>query len=70
MRSDASDGRANQCVSAENGETIAGLAEDKQMTICHDRDLICNGGFLATPSHLTYGDDIIKAADWVVQKVR
>lgn len=49
-----------------NQTAITG-AEGKRLTVCHENDAVCSGGFINV-DHLTYGDDATTAAQFVVQK--
>ncbi|OHW96995.1 cutinase [Colletotrichum incanum] len=42
-------------------------AEGKTKIICHENDAVCSGGFI-TIDHLTYGEDVSAAAQFVLQK--
>jgi len=50
----------------QNQTAITG-ATDKTLTICHENDAVCAGGFI-TVDHLTYGEDDNTAAQFVTQR--
>ncbi|KAJ4286510.1 hypothetical protein N0V90_013210 [Kalmusia sp. IMI 367209] len=49
-----------------NQTAITG-AEGKRLTICHENDAVCSGGFI-TVDHLTYGEDAATAAQFVIEQ--
>ncbi|KAL5392902.1 hypothetical protein DPSP01_000597 [Paraphaeosphaeria sporulosa] len=51
-----------------NQTAITG-AEGKTLTICHENDAVCSGGFI-TVDHLTYADNADEAAQFVVGKAQ
>ncbi|KAF2684258.1 carbohydrate esterase family 5 protein [Lentithecium fluviatile CBS 122367] len=51
-----------------NQTAITG-AEGKRLTVCHENDAVCSGGFI-TVDHLTYAEDADTAAQFVIQKAQ
>ncbi|TLS21243.1 uncharacterized protein PpBr36_10455 [Pyricularia pennisetigena] len=50
-----------------NGKGVTGVDPSRTLVICHDRDNICEGGTQVRQAHLTYGQDVGKAASFIVQ---
>ncbi|KAH8842829.1 hypothetical protein MCOR27_009387 [Pyricularia oryzae] len=50
-----------------NGQGVTGVDTSRVLVICHDRDNICEGGAQIRQAHLTYGQDVGKAASFIMQ---
>ncbi|TLD09560.1 hypothetical protein PspLS_11825 [Pyricularia sp. CBS 133598] len=50
-----------------NGQGVTGVDVSRTLVICHDRDNICEGGTQIRQAHLTYGQDVGKAASFIMQ---
>ena len=52
----------------ENGEAVTGVDKSKVLEICGNSDFICDaGGSDVSGSHLSYGADAGKAADFIIK---
>lgn len=52
----------------DNGR-IPGFPTDKTSIICAIGDLVCEGTLVITAAHLSYGDDVPEAVDFLLERV-
>lgn len=52
-----------------NGEAVGNIPASKVQVYCHPLDGICAGLGLLTPSHGTYDQNALEAAEWVASTV-
>ena len=53
----------------DKNKPIPGITTANTDTICADEDLICDGLPLPGPAHLTYAEDAVGAAEFVLGKI-
>lgn len=49
------------------GQPVTGVDSSRVIVICHDGDNICEGGSQIRQAHLTYGQDVGKAANFIMK---
>lgn len=53
----------------QTGGNIPNFPEEKSLTICAATDGVCFGTLLVTAGHLSYGDDVPEAVEYLAERI-